>query len=212
LTSARSAQAFQENGSGRWNAQNRRNVFVAGGLRALRQGRADVYRININVTSEVSGGADGQGRYVSDRDPQTNRDQTGILNSFDVEREGFIPNQGGGTLNDQVDMRAGEENSKTTTHEVNHAMGIAHTSDGGNQADHGGGSVGKAQVAETLKGVGMGGNTAIRNRTGRTASLGDGTLLNNANNVGLENGKVITFRRYERIVRRLERREDSRNQ
>jgi RHS repeat-associated protein len=211
LTSSKSSAAFAEHGSGKWNAQSGKNVFVAGGLKALRQGKADVYKIDISVTSEVSGGADGQGRYQSDRDQKVNQDQTGTLNSFDVETTGFVENQGGGTGSDQVDMKKGEENSSTTTHEVNHAMGIAHTGDGGNQSPSGGGAVGTGQIGETLKGVGIGGDNSTRNKT-KTAGVGDGTLLNGSSNQGLGQGKVISQARYERIVRRIERREERRNQ
>lgn len=208
LTSSKSATAFKEKGSAKWNAQSGKTVFVTGGLKALKQGKADVYTVNIEMTSEVSGGGDGQGRYQSDRDRQANQDNTGTVNSFDVETEGFVDNQGGGTGNNQVDMKQGEENTSVTTHEVNHAMGIAHTDDGGNQSPSGGGSVGTAQIGETLSGVGIGGDNVSRNST---SGVGDGTLLNNSSNQGLEQGKVITLKRYNRIMRRMERREERLN-
>lgn len=208
LTSAKSSTAFKENGSGRWNAQSGKNVFVAGGLKALRQGKADVYSINIDISSEVSGGADGQGRYISDRDQQVSQDQTGIVNSFDVEKDGFVENQGGGALDNQIDMKSGKEGSSITTHEVNHTMGIAHTGDGGTQSPSGGGSVKPNQIAETLKGVGIGGDNISRNSN---TSIGNGRLLNNSSNQGLEQGKVISLNRYARIVRRLERKENRQN-
>ncbi|MEM6526370.1 MAG: RHS repeat-associated core domain-containing protein [Bacteroidota bacterium] len=212
LTSSKSAKAFKTHGSGRWNAQSAKNVFVAGGLKALRKGKADVYKINISLTSEVSGGADGQGRGVSDRDSQVRKDNTGTLNSFDVETKGFKDNQGGGTTNDKVDMRKGKEDSNITTHEVNHAMGIAHTGeDGGNQSPSGGGSVGAAQIGETLKGVGIGGDNSNRNSSGSTYPVGDGTLLNGSSNSGLENGKVISVNKYNRIMNRIKKREERRN-
>jgi hypothetical protein len=205
LTSARSAAAFNQYGSGAWNAQSGKKVFVVGGARALRRtrGKADVYRINIDLTSSVSGGNDGQGRYVSDRDVLTEKDQTGMLNSFDVETEKFKKNQGGGTLADEVDMKSGEEDSNITTHEVNHAMGIEHTIKGGNQDMYGGGSVGNAQISETLQGVGIGGDTRDRR-----SAVGRGTLLDGSSNTGLEKGKVYSYNRYVRIMERIKRREE----
>ena len=211
LTSSKSSSAFKRRGSGRWNAQSGKNVYITGSIKDLKRGNADAYTVNINISSEVSGGADDQGRYQSDRDQQARQDQTGTVNSFDVETEGFVENQGGGTLNNQVDMKKGKENTSVATHEVNHAMGIAHTGDGGSQSPSGGGSVGKSQISETLKGVGIGGDNTQRNSSGRTAGVGDGTLLNNSSNQGLENGKVISVKRYNRIMRKMQRREERRN-
>jgi len=208
LTSSKSASAFERKGSGRWNAQSGKNMFITGSIRDLKRGKADAYKVNIELTSEVRGGEDGQGRYQSDRDRVVNKDKSGTLNSFDVETEGFVKNQNGGAANNQIDMLEGNENSSITTHEVNHTLGIAHTSEGGTQSINGGGTVGTIQVAETLAGVGIGGNNVERNQS---SSVGDGRLLGNSTNQGLENGKVISAKRYNRIMRRLERREERKN-
>ena len=54
-------------------------------------------------------------------------------------------------------------------------------------------------TAETLKGVGIGGNTIARNAN---SSVGVGTLLNGSTNQGLEVGEVMTVRRFNRLVRK----------
>ncbi len=210
LTSSKTASAFKTRGSGKWNAQSGKNVFVAGGIKALRKGSADVYKVNINVTSEVVDGENViNGRVLESstpRDDKANADQTGTVNSFDTVKE--FPqndNQNGGTSNNEVDVKASKLNSGTTTHETSHAMGNAHTDQGGTLNPTGGEGVGRSNISETLAGVGIGGNTAQRNAGSTT---GDGTLLNGSTNSGLGTGKVISQKRYNRIVKRIERRQD----
>jgi RHS repeat-associated protein len=212
LVSGANKAAFDRRGSGAWNSQSGKNVFVAGGLKALRNGNANTYKININVTSEVVEGA--QSGRGSDRDKQAVADKSGTVNSFDSSEKGFEPNQNGGTVNRKVDVKEGKVDSGTTTHEVSHALGNGHTDHpNGTLGVNSGESVGTSQVAETLAGVGIGGNNIQRNATGdnRAASIGDGTMLNNSTNSGLESGKVITENRYNRIIRRIERREERQN-
>ncbi|MEO0273408.1 MAG: hypothetical protein ABIM30_10085 [candidate division WOR-3 bacterium] len=93
-------------------------------------------------------------------------------------------------------------NTGSTTHGVNHAMGIAHTEDGGSISKYGGESVGRAQIEETLNGVGIGGDNVSRNSR---LGIGQGTLINNSTNEGLMRGKVVSQRRVERIKGRLEK-------
>lgn len=207
LVSRDSEANLNRNGRDQWNAQSGKNVFVAGGLKALRQGKASVYNVEVDVSTQVSGGADGQGRQESDRDALVKADQTGTLNSFDVESTGYRKaNQRGGTFSDQVDVKPGEGGG-TTEHEVSHAMGVGHTDEGGNLSPTGDGNVNSSYVAESLKGVGIGGDTSARNsKTG----TGDGTLLNGSSNQGLQTGKLISVKRYNRIMERIERREQRR--
>ena len=65
--------------------------------------------------------------------------------------------------------------------------------------------MGKRQIEETLRGVGIGENTARRNSK---SGVGDGTLLSNSSNTRLEIGKVISGKRYEWIRRRLTKSEN----
>ncbi len=136
----------------------------------------------------------------SDRDQAASKDQTGTVNSFDVETREFDEGQGGGTVNDKVDMVKGKENTSITTHEVNHAMGNEHYEKGGNQSPDGGGVVGASQIGETLQGVGIGGDNAKRNQK---SSVGDGTLLNGSSSKGLESGVVMSVKKYNRLLKRI---------
>jgi hypothetical protein len=132
----------------------------------------------------------------------------GVVNSFDT-MESFPSHVNkdatGLTSNNKITVLENKKNSSsTTTHETSHALGNAHSDQGGSLDIHGGGSVTRTNIAETLAGVGIGGNNIERNRTGKTSPTGDGTLYGSAS--GLSNGKVISTKRYERIMRRIERR------
>lgn len=93
LVSSRNLKAFNERGRDKWNEQgNGKFVFVAGGVKALKAGKADVYKINIEVSYRVLNGE----RYASDgrviesytpRDETARADNTGTLNSFDTVKE-----------------------------------------------------------------------------------------------------------------------------
>lgn len=108
-------------------------------------------------------------------------------------------------------MLRGNENSSIATHEVNHALGIAHIKQGGNQSPSGGGVVYVSQIVETLAGVEIGGNNIERNQSGKTTTIGDGTLLGNSTIQSLETGKVISAWSHVRIMRRMERRKEREN-
>lgn len=145
---------------------------------------------------------------VSAGDMTAMADQTGTVNSFDVVDKFPDPTQAGGCGNDQITLRSDSKNSDITTHEVSHALGNAHLEQGGTLPSKGGDKVGKNNIGETLKGVGIGGNNISRNLNGTASditvkSTGDGRLLNGSTNVGLESGKVISQNRYERIMKRL---------
>ncbi|MEY3222937.1 MAG: hypothetical protein RLZZ203_1793 [Cyanobacteriota bacterium] len=133
-------------------------------------------------------------------------DQTGTVNSFDtVTKFPLDPTQNGGTSDEEVDVRADLVNTGTTTHETSHAMGNAHTDEGGVLNVNSSTTVGKSNIAETLKGVGIGGNNIQRNANSNNS---DGTMLNGSTNQGLERGKVISEKRYNRIMRRLEKQQN----
>jgi RHS repeat-associated protein len=210
LVSAKNQNAFDQRGADPWNRQSGQNVFITGSIKDLKKGRSTVYNIEIEVSSKVEGGADGQGRQLSDRDEKVKQDETGTLNSFDVEKTGFTASepgkvQDGGTFSDQVDVKD-NANSSTTTHEVSHAMGVDHQSKGGNLPEAGA-SVSTSYVGEALMGVGIGGDTSKRNKA---SGVGDGSLQNSTN-AGLQQGRVISIKRYERIMRRLQKKEKDNN-
>lgn len=213
ITNAANVRAFNSQGRDNWNAQSGRNVFITGSVKDLKQRIRNgedggAYTININITSEVDNGPGADGRSAGDI--RADADQTGTVNSFDtVEGFPFNPNQNGGTGDDEITVREDKKTGGTTTHETSHALGNAHIDQGGPLDPYGGGSVNRNNVAETLNGVGIGGNTAQRNAR---STVGDGRLLNGANNQGLAQGKVISQARYNRIVRRIERREERQNQ
>jgi RHS repeat-associated protein len=212
LTTSKASKAFASHGSGKWNAQSGKHVFITGSIKDLKAGKAEGYKININVTSEILDGnfTLGNGDVMQSYTPRmekVNADKTGTLNSFD-EVSGFPDKEGsltaGVTTDDIITMKTGDVNSGSTTHEVDHALGNAHKElDGTLTEDGRENSVRGANISETLKGVGIGGDNVERNKTTRT---GDGTLLGNSTNQGLQSGMVISAKRYNRIMERNERR------
>jgi RHS repeat-associated protein len=211
LTSSTTSKAFNVHGRDKWNAQSGRTVFITGSIKDLKAGNADAYNVNINITSEV---LDGKiymnGKVDESRSPRKDRaseDETGLVNSFD-EVSVFPGNseQLGSAGNDQINVLTKELNSSTTTHETSHTLGIGHFDEGGTiPSKGGGGTVGVSQIGESLKGVGIGGNNIARNSNG---AIGDGTLLNGSTNAGLSTGKLISANKYNRIMQRIERREE----
>ncbi|MBK7376828.1 MAG: hypothetical protein KAY50_06470 [Chitinophagaceae bacterium] len=213
LTTSKNSQAFATHGSGKWNEQSNKYVFVAGSIKDLKKGKADVYNININITSEI---LDGDKRYLNTggvmehdtpRSDKADADQTGIVNSFDeVSTFNDPPNTvtRGVTVDNNVRVLAEDVNSGITTHEVDHALGNAHKPEGSITAGSQESTVRISNISETLNGVGIGGTTSERNNN---STVGNGTLLQGSSIQGLESGKVITRKRYERIMRKVEQRE-----
>jgi hypothetical protein len=206
LTSSKTSSSFVSYGSNKWNAQSARFIFVPGSVKNLKkalrkQKKTEVYSVEISITSSVHEGDDTIESYTS-RDVAADADETGTANSFDTVKKFRNKTQAGATGDNQVDVREDRVNSGATTHEVSHSLGIAHTDEGGTIAKQGGAKVGKPQVSESLMGVGIGGNNIARNSS---SPVGDGTLLNNSSNEGLQNGKLISKKRYDRIVRRINR-------
>jgi RHS repeat-associated protein len=206
ISNSNNARALQR-GVDSHNSRSGKAVFVAGGVKALRSGgrSADAYTVNYDLSTQVDNTMESP--YTSGGDRQVRNDQTGTLNSFDTVSE--FPrneNQSGGTGNDEITVTERSKNSSTTNHEIGHSLGNEHTSEGGTLPNHGT-NTGISATAETLMGVGIGGDTSGRNSAN---TVGDGTLLNGSTNQGLENGQVISVNRYNRIVRRVERREQRR--
>jgi RHS repeat-associated protein len=198
LTSSENKKAFDTYGAGRWNANSGKYMFIAGSIRDFKAGKAEAFRIDINITSEV---VDGETiNFTSPRDLKVDMDNIGTLNSFDVEND--YPDNGG-TSDDKISVKPTRLYTGTVTHETSHAMGNGHYDQDGSLSPTGGESVNKINIAETLKGVGIGGNTIERNKN---STIGGGTFLNGSTNKGLERGKVISINRYERIMKRIERR------
>jgi RHS repeat-associated protein len=203
VSNTRNSNALNTYGRDRWNAQSGSYVYITGSVRDLKQGRADAYQVQINLTSEIDDGPVVFGQTAPDR--RAADDPTGTINSFEVvDRFPLNDRQAGGAGDDEITMRDDAKMSGASAHEVSHTLGNAHTDQNGTLHPTGGTTVGKANIAETLKGVGIGGDTRARNAAGAT---GDGRLLNGSINQGLENGKLISQRRYDRIMRRVRERQ-----
>ena len=205
LVSANNQVAFNRRGRDAYNNTSGQRVFVPGGVKALKAGRSQGYTINFELQSQV----DNRGRgFKSDT---VDADQTGTLNTFDSHPAPYrgLEDENGITVNDNVDVRDNRVDSSTTTHEVGHSLGVIHSSDGGALPTQGV-NINNALVSEVLAGVGIGENNTNRNAQGDQAGAGDGTLLNGSTNQGLENGKLISVKRYNRIMKRVERREQRR--
>ena len=147
MTSSSTAKAFNTYGRDKWNEQSGKYVFITGSVRQLKKGQAVGYKVNIKITSEV---VDGPPYKYENGDVNESRsvrrdlaseDKSGIVNSFDLVTDyPGHPDQNGGTGNNNVSVREGYENSGTTTHEVDHSLGIAHFEDGGTIDAKGGGT------------------------------------------------------------------------
>jgi len=98
-------------------------------------------------------------------------------------------------------MREYRKNSDLTDHEVSHSLGNGHVDETSGTLPLTSNNSQIEGIFETLNGVGIGGKIVDRNASG---PIGDGTLLNESNIQGLEYGKVISKKRYDRIVKRIE--------
>jgi RHS repeat-associated protein len=208
ISSTRNSNALNTYGRDRWNAQSGAYVFITGSIKDLKRGQAIAYSVHINLTTEIDDGAVIFGQSAGDR--RVRDDPSGTLNSYD-HTEGKLRSgdQLGGAANDEVTMRDDAKMSGATTHEVSHTLGNAHTDEQGSLSPTGGYTVRKENIAEALKGVGIGGDTRARNAGGPT---GDGRMLNGSTNQGLETGKLISQRRYDRIMRRMEEKRERQNE
>lgn len=202
LVSGNNQAAFNRRGRDAYNNTSGQRVFVPGGVRALKQGRSQGYTVNFELQTQVDNSNRGQKRAT------VAGDQTGTLNLFETHPAPYrgLEDENGITTSDSVDVRDNRADTRTTTHEVGHSLGVIHSSDGGALPTQGV-NINDALVSEVLAGVGIGGNNTNRNAQGDYEGAGDGTLLNGSTNQGLENGQVISAARYNRIVRRVERRE-----
>lgn len=187
-----------------YNSLSGKRLFIVGGVKELKRskGKSDAYTINYNLetqidnTKSVEGFSGGKSRVLDD--------QTGTLNSFETSDNFRKDSQKGTTGNDKIAVRE-DANYGDVSHEVGHSLGNAHTPDGGSlpltAPDTSEGS-----TAETLAGVGIGGNNSQRNEN---SSVGDGTLLNQSSSAGLENGQVISQRRYNRLMKKINKDEEN---
>lgn len=205
-------KSFNEHGRDKWNSQSRKHVFITGSVRDLKRGKADVYSIEVDISSEMVKGSRTapNGDVITAGDDIVSNDQFGLSNSFDTmtaypshvnkDAEGL-------TGDDHITMLTRSKNSAATTHETSHSLGNEHSDKGGSLHKYGhvDGTVTGKNIAETLAGVGIGGNNVKRNQA---SAAGDGTLYDLREGAGLEQGMVISQRRYERIKRRLERRKE----
>ena len=203
LVSSSNQAAFNKRGSQAYNSKSGSKVFVPGGVKALKQGTSTGLTINFDIQSQV----DNSSRGV--KHGKVDADTSGTLNSFDTQTSPYrgMEEDNGQTNNDKVDVRDNRVDTSTTTHEIGHSLGVIHSADGGALPAQGI-NINNGLVAEILAGAGIGGNNTNRNTQGDSAPAGDATLLNGSTNQGLEQGQVISARRYNRIVERVERREE----
>ena len=116
----------------------------------------------------------------------------------------YNEDQSGVSTGDEITVKESRKNSGVSTHEISHSLGNEDTEDGGVLISKGASSsVSNDVIAETLAGVGIGYQTENRN--------GVGTMLNGSTNNGLENGEVISAKKYNRIINRMTRREERKN-
>ena len=178
-------------------------VFVVGGVKALKEskGKADNYVINYELTTQADNSKSIEGYPGGVRKAMD--DKTGTVNSFESVEKFHDPTQLGACASNQITVKEASKDG-TASHEIGHSLGNGHDDEGG-VLPLSGTNTSVYSTAETLKGVGIGGNNIDRNNN---TSIGDGTLLNQSSSEGLENGEVISIRRYERILKRIEKREN----
>jgi len=197
------------------NSLSGKYVFVSGGKSAMKSGSAEKYTVNFNLTTDIAEGSqpitDPETGNIVSQLSQTDvaawENESGVVNGFNIVGNDNTDKAGGA---DSKTIDVEESSSSSTTmaiHEIGHTLGMGHSNGVMKAVGATGNRYTAEQVAEILTGVNIGGSvTTSDDRPGK------GRLFGNQSNTGLESGKVMSMRKYNRLSERYERRRNRRDE